>query len=101
MGEGYIGVRGRGVNARDWVLVAVLKRLQVGVLAAWSGNRGICDAGAGTLMMRRLWMQLQSLRRARRDVALVRHANARARDDDDSDLGEAGVDGGDSRGGWQ
>ena len=54
-------------------------------------------AEAGWLMMRRLWMPLWSLRRARRDVTFAvtfaQHANGRAGEDDDSDLDEAEVGG--------
>ena len=50
-------------------------------------------AEAGWLMMRRLWMPLWSLRRARRDVTLAQRANGRAGEDDDSDLDEAEVGG--------
>ena len=50
-------------------------------------------AEAGRLMMRRLWIQLWSLRRARRDVTLAQPANWRAGEDDDSDLDEAEVGG--------
>ena len=46
-------------------------------------------AEVGRLMMRRLWMQLWCLRRARRDAALARPANGRTGEDGDTDMAPA------------
>ena len=75
---------------------SVLERLtyrQPGVEVGVDAMPEMILAEAGRLMMRRLWMPLRSLRRARRDVALAQAANRRAGEDDESDLDKAEVGG--------
>ena len=99
MVERYIGVEDEAfIFLTGYWRRSVLERLTHWQLGAEAGVHAMTEmmlAEAGRLMMRRLWMPLCTLRRARRDhdVKLAQPANGRAGGDDDSDLDEAGVGG--------